>query len=132
MNKKVFLLLAVIVVACGMGFPEKGTEVNVRFTEIIIKLEPDVIVIPEGTYKVPLSEIEIKSEEIEELNREFNLVSIEKMFARKRPGEAEEPELENTFLLKFPDLVEPDAVIDAYEALEEVIYAEENKVVGIF
>lgn len=153
MHKKLFLLILIVgAVACGMGFPEKGPEkgpeVEVRFTEVIVKVEPDVIVMPEGTYKAPLSEVEIKSEEIKELNKKFNLTSIERMFARKKPEqevlkefpereervpeEAETPDLENTFILKFPELIDAGVIIEEYEKIEDVIYAEENKSVGIF
>lgn len=131
-----------------MGFPEKSTKVEVRFTEIVIKVKPDVIVMPEGHYMAPLSEIEIDSEPLQALNRKFNLFSIERMFVRKRPDEeaakeyperearvpedVETPDIENTFLLKFPELIAADEIIDEYKKLEDVIYAEENTTLDIF
>lgn len=148
--KKITALLILIIAAISWGtaFPEKNPTVQVQFAEIILKVKPDVIIMPEGTYKVSLSEVYIDSEELKELNRKFHLISIEKMFARKKteeevlkefperearaPEEAEEPDLENTFLLRFPELINITVLIEEYEKIEEVIYAEENKTVEIF
>lgn len=150
MKNLAFLLLILLTVTLtyGEGLPEKNAKVEARFVEMIIKVAPDVIIMPEGIYKAPLDEIEIKSDEIKELNRKYNLMSIEKMFAKKAPKEelakefperqarapedAEEPDLENIFLLKFPEHTDTQELIDEYKTIEGVIYIEENKTVSIF
>ena len=149
MYKKLLLVLFLLMITCGMAIPEKGGgEVEVRFTEIVVKVRPDAIVMPEGDYRAPLSEIEIHSDELKALNRKFNLFSIERMFARKKsdekvgeeyperearaPEDVEKPDIENTFLLKFPDLISANAIVNEYERLEDVIYAEENAVLDIY
>lgn len=142
------LYLLVVVLCCVMGFSGEAPKIGVFFIEIIIKVKPDVIIMPEGSYKAPIDEIEIKSEGLRELNKKFNLITIERMFHRKKskeeiakeypereeraPEVTEEVDLENVFLLKFPEHIDPDEIISEYEKLEEVIYAEENKRVEIF
>lgn len=148
---KILVFLSILVVAtsaCAVGLPEKSPKVEAFFVEMIIKVKPDVIIMSDGTYKAPLGEIEIKSDGIKELNKRFNLVSIEKMFAKKKsaeeaakefperearaPESAEMPDLENTFLFKFPEHTDVRALIDGYKAAEGVIYIEENRAVSVF
>lgn len=130
------LLVMVLLTAVGMDTPQEGAKeeraVKARFTEIIIKVRPGVIVMPEGIQAPPLSEVEIGSEAIKELNSKFNLLSIERLFLRKREGQEAYLDLEDVFLFKFPDLINPDEIIDEYQKLDEVIYAEKNEVVTIF
>lgn len=142
------LLLIITAISCDSAFPEKDPTVQVTLTEIILKVKPGVIAMPEGTYQVSLNELYISSEELKELNGKFHLINIEKMFARKKakeealkefpeiearePYETEEPDLENTFLLRFPGLIDAAEIIEEYEKIEDVIYAEENRSVEIF
>lgn len=145
---KYILLVSLIILFCGVSLYGEGEEkVEARLTEIILKVYPDTIVIPEGLYTAPVEEITINSEGIRELNKKFNLVSIEKMYAKKMsreeaaaefperearaPEEAQEQDLEDTFLLKFPDLIDAKLIISEYEEVEDVIYAEENMVFSI-
>ena len=149
MRTLVFLsILIVSALAYGSGLTEKSPKAEAFFVEIIIKVSSDVIIMPEGTYKAPLGEIEIKSDEIKDLNRKYNLISIEKMYAKKKtaeevakefperqaraPEDAEEPDLENTFLFKFPEHTDVQALTEEYETIEGVMYIEENKTVSIF
>ncbi len=129
-------LLLMYMCICGMSAseeaPEETPEVEVRFAEIIIKVEPEVIVMPEGSRRAPLSEIEIKSKALKELNRKFNLEAIERLYAKRELEEAEEPDLEEVYLLRFPELNDVDAMIREYQKLEGVIYAEENMVLSIY
>lgn len=149
MRSLAFLLILIIpaIALCG-SLPEKGTAVETPYVEMIIKVESDIIIMPEGTYKAPLGEIEIKSDEIRDLNRKYNLMSIEKMYAKKKsadevakefperearaPEGVEEPDLENTFLLKFPEHTDVRELMNEYKTIEGVIYIEENKTVSIF
>ncbi len=142
-NLAILICLLATLAACALF-----AEVENRYVEVIIKVKPDVIIMPEGVYNAPLDEIEIESDEIKELNKKYNLMSIEKMFAKKKPKEevakefperearapegAEEPDLENIFLLKFPDHTDLRALMDEYKAVDGVIYIEENKEVSIF
>ncbi|MDP3789855.1 MAG: hypothetical protein Q8R48_05585 [Candidatus Omnitrophota bacterium] len=149
MKTLVFLsILMISLLAYGEGLPEKCPEPEAFFVEMIIRINPDVIIMPEGTYKAPLGEIEIKSSEIKDLNRKYNLISIERMYAKKKSAEevakefperearapegAEAPDLENTFLLKFPEHTDIRELINEYKATEGVIYIEENRTVSIF
>lgn len=148
MRKIMSLFLLILVISYGMGFPQESPEVEARFVEIIIKVKPGIITMPEGTYKAPIEEIEIKEEGLKSINKKFNLISIEKMFARKKPKEevakdyperearapedVEEPDLENIFLLRFPEHIDPNTIISEYEKIEDVIYAEENMPVSIY
>lgn len=147
-NIVVLYILLCLVLFSGLVFCEETPKIGVFFIEIIIKVKPDVIIMPEGFYKAPINQIVIRSEGIKELNKKFNLISMERMYAKKRPKEevaeefpqresrapqeAEEPDLEDTFLLKFPEHIDPDLIIKEYENLEEVIYAEENISLEIF
>lgn len=146
--KKILVIGIIVSSFVFLLFSMSGAGVKEEFTEIIIKVESDIIVLPEGTYTAPLSEIRVISEPLQELNKRYNLVSIEKMYVVKKPAdeiagefperEARAPEdsvvpgLENTFLFKFPGLVDVEELIREYEALEEVEYAEENKKVSIY
>ena len=148
MNIRFFSFALIFLISCGICPSGENEKVEARFTEIIIKVKPDIIIMPEGTYKPPLNEVEVCSPELQELNKEFNLIIIEKMYALKKPAEEvgkefperearapegiEEPDLENTFLLKFPEHTDPKAIIEEYEKLKDVIYVEENKVFEIF
>ena len=143
-----FLLLLIIALSCSKTFPEKDTELEVSFVEVIIKVRPDTIVMPKGTCKAPLSEIEINSRKLKALNRKFNLITLEKAFTGGRskeelqeefperqaraPQDAPVVDLENIYLMKFPEHTSVDAVIEEYEAAKEIIYAEENKTLEIF
>jgi len=118
-----------------VSFGEGPLPVQVKYKEVIVKVEEDVIKLPEGEYGAPLEDIEISSDEMVELNRKFNLQAIEKMFAIKGDDAENADEgdgLENLFLFKFPELNDAEAMIAEYSDLEDVIYAEENMPVGIF
>ena len=128
--KNLAILLLVIGVVCAYCPSVLSAEVGSRYVEVIIKVEPGIIIMPEGAYKAPLGEIKIESDGIEELNTKYNLMSIEKMFAKKKLEEA--PDLENTFLLKFPEHTDLKVLMDEYKEVEGVIYIEENKEVSIF
>ena len=93
-----------------------------------------------------LEDIEIKSSELSDLISKYNLISIEKMYVRKRPenelakerlketradSETEAPDLDDVYLLKFPMHTNMDELISEYESLDEVIYAEENAVMSV-
>ena len=149
MRKPILLYILMSLLLCGMGSPEESPEVEVSFTEIIIKVDPEVIIIPEGAQTAPVGEIEINSDELKGLNRQFNLVSLERVFRVKKakdeageeyqqkeismaPEGEETPDLENIFLLKFPELIAAQVIIDEYNKLDEVIYAEENRTFSIF
>ncbi|MDB4349660.1 hypothetical protein OAA99_01765 [Omnitrophica bacterium] len=139
---------SLLVLLYGMGYSEDNPSVEAPLTEIIIKVKEDVIIMPEGSYKSSISDIEINSKELSSLNMKYNLVTIEKMYARKRsekeaareyperearaPADAEEPDLDNTYLLKFPEHIEPREIVSEYERIDDVIYAEENKTLSIF
>jgi len=119
----------------NVSFGEGPLPVQVKYKEVIVKVEEDVIKLPEGEYGAPLEDIEISSDEMVELNRKFNLQAIEKMFAIKGDDAENADEgdgLENLFLFKFPELNDAEAMIAEYSDLEDVIYAEENMPVGIF
>jgi hypothetical protein len=123
-------------------------EVDVRLSEIIIKVEGDIIVMPEGVYKAPVENIDIRSKELKELNSKFNLVTIEKMYARKKseeevarefperemraPEGVKNTDIDNTYLLRFPEHIDAREIAREYQEIEGVIYAEENKVMKIF
>ena len=141
-NLAILICLLATLVASALS-----AEVESRYVGVIIKVKPDMIIMPEGAYNAPLDEIEIDSDDITELNKKYNLMSIEKMFTKKpkeevakefperaarAPEDAEAPDLENTFLLKFPEHTDIQAVIDEYKAVDGVIYIEENKEVSIF
>jgi len=115
---------------------EAPNEVEGRFVEIIVKVEKDTIVMPEGRASAPLEEIEVESEDLEELNKKFNILRIDRIFA-KRPKEelaesSEDAGLEDIFVFRFSDLNDVGTMIGEYEALEEVEYAEVNKAAKIF
>ncbi len=132
----VIILSAVILLfTCGMSEAEKPLtpSVDVRLTEVIIKVDDGVITMPEGVYKAPIGDIEIGSAGLKELNKKFNLVSIEKMYAGKTKGDTGGSSgLENTYLLKFPEHIDTGLLVAEYEGVDGVIYAEENKVMTIF
>ncbi len=125
-----------ILFTCMSAHAEAPNEVEGRFVEIIVKVEKDTIVMPEGRASAPLEEIEVESEDLEELNKKFNILRIDRIFA-KRPKEelaesSEDAGLEDIFVFRFSDLNDVGTMIGEYEALEEVEYAEVNKAAKIF
>jgi len=146
----IILMFTVAVFSCGMSDLEEAPypSLDVRLAEIILKVEDGVILMPEGTYKMPVENVDIRSQELVELNRKFNLVTIEKMYAKKKLSEevarefperearapewVENTDLDNTYLLKFPEHIDVRGIVKEYQEIEGVIYAEENKVLSIF
>ena len=146
-NISVFIIVMTLF-NCSTVLAEEGPEIEVRSAEIIIKVAPGTITMPEGHYRSPLSEIDISSDALMEINKKFNLISIERMFAKKAPedkateeysgeepvgsGEEEQADLENIYLLKFPDNIDPYIIIKELEIIKDVVYAEKNEIVTIF
>ncbi len=145
----IILMFAVALFSYGMSDLEETSypSLDVRLTEIILKVEDGVILMPEGTYKMPVENVDIRSEELVELNRKYNLETIEKMYANKKSAEevarefperevrapegVENTDLGNTYLLKFPEHIDVREIVKDYKEVEGVIYAEENKVLTI-
>lgn len=146
------LMISMLIFALGMEGNQQGQPltVEVRASEIILKVEDNTILMPEGAYRAAIRDIEIHSRELRDINSKFNIISIERMYATKagkddvaqefperemraeeEEGEEEEPDLENIFLLKFPEHIDPAEIVREYEKIEEVIYAETNKTVSI-
>lgn len=137
MLKRSLITIMVMIFICGMGVPEDSPNVELRTVELIIKVRPETIVMPEGYYKTDINDIVINSENLKELNKRFNLISIERMFAKKiEKGDSEkeyaENEMEDIYLLRFPEHTDMKGLIEGYGSADEVIYAEENKTLEIF
>jgi len=148
MKKISVFIIVMTLFSCSTVLAEEGPEIEVRSAEIIIKVAPGTITMPEGHYRSPLSDVDISSDALIEINKKFNLISIEKMFARKAPedkagegyqeeeparsGEEEGTDLENIFILKFPDNFDPYIIIKELEMIKDVVYAEKNEIVTIF
>jgi hypothetical protein len=137
---QIIAIAMILFFLCGMGYPDDAERVETRSTEIVIKVNPDIIVMPEGVYSASPGDVDIDSEEMRELNRKFNLIGIERMFAHKAPkgggfperearapDNEDAPDMENVFLFSFPEHIELGDILDEYGDLEEVIYAEKNK-----
>ena len=99
--KSLFIFIIILFLFIPTVAADLGCEVKTRLSEVIIKVNPETIDMPEGIYTAPLKDIRFSSEDMDDLNKKYNLISIEKIFVAPPVGEeAEEDEsgIRNTYL----------------------------------
>lgn len=107
------IFISIIFLQGNSGCQEKENPPSPKYVsgELIVKFKPGIID-DEGS---------IDSESIKALNKEYNLISMERVFKGK-PA----PELTTVYKLKFPAEIDIMKALQEYQKDPSVIYAEPN------
>jgi len=100
--------------------------------QIMVKFKPDVISLPRGMKAAGVSAVAVKASSVQALNTEFDVYEIKKLYTKTLAIRPDWTDLDNQYVLIFPDNESVNAVASAYAKNSNVIFAEPVSIVHAF